>query len=121
MAEGFLRHYASARYDVQSAGTSPKGEVHPLAIQVMRESGIDISRQHPKRLADVLGGKPVRHLIIVCGEAEISCPRSIPGVTERVFWPFDDPGRLAGSSEEKVAEFRRVRDQIRRRVVEWLK
>jgi arsenate reductase (thioredoxin) len=122
MAEGFLRHYARDRYDIGSAGTEPKEGVHPLAIQVMKEAGIDISRQHPKKLSEAVGGKPIRHLIIVCGEAEASCPRSTtPNVTERHFWPFDDPAQLAGSAEEKLDEFRRVRDQIRRRVVEWLK
>lgn len=121
MAEGFLRHYARDRYDIQSGGTHPKPGVDPLAVQVMKEAGIDISHQHPKRLSDVVGGKPVKHLIIVCGEAELSCPRNIPGVEKRVFWPFDDPAKLAGSAEEKVAEFRRVRDQIRRKIVEWLK
>ena len=121
MADGFLRQMAGDRFDVFSAGTDPKPEVHPLAVMVMQEAGVDISNQHPKDLKQYLGRMPVRHLIIVCSDAGESCPRVFPGMTERIFWPFDDPAKFVGSSEETVAEFRRVRDQIRTRVREWLK
>jgi arsenate reductase len=120
MAEGLLRHYGGDRFEVHSAGTNPQGEVHPLATQVMAEIGLDISAQRPKGLKGILGRLPVRYLIIVCSGANESCPVAFPGVLHRLFWPFDDPAAFAGSPEETVAEFRRVRDQIRDRVEQWL-
>lgn len=121
MAEGFLRHYAADRFEVYSAGTDPKDEVHPLAVQVMAEIGIDISQQHPKGIREFLGRLPVRYLIIVCGGANESCPTVFPGMRERLYWPFDDPAAFRGSPEETLAEFRRVRDEIQSRIVDWLK
>src|SRR5947207_11276540 len=87
MAEGFSRHYASDRFNAHSAGTEPKDEIHPLAIQVMQEIGIDLAGQHPKGLKGILGRLPVRYLIIVCGGANESCPVTFPGVLKRLFWP----------------------------------
>lgn len=121
MAEGFFREYASDRFDVYSAGTEPKREVHPLAVEVMRDLGIDISQQRPKDVKEFLGRLPVRYLIIVCSGANENCPRIFPGLTERLFWPFDDPAQFKGSPEATLAEFRRVRDEIKNRVLEWLK
>lgn len=120
MAEGFLREYAGERFNVNSAGTEPKGEIHPLAMQVMDEIGIDVSGQHPKGLKEFLGRLPVRYLIIVCDGADESCPRIFPGLVERIFWPFDDPARFEGSPEATLIEFRMVRDEIRDRIVSWL-
>lgn len=120
MAEGFLREYAGERFNVYSAGTEPKDEIHPLAVQVMAEAGIDISRQHPKGLKEFLGRLPVRYLIVVCDAANESCPRIFPGMAERLFWPFDDPAAFKGSPEETAAEFRRVQDEIRERILAWL-
>ncbi len=121
MAEGFLRELAGDKFRVHSAGTEPKHEVHPLAVRVMSEIGVDISTHWPKGLQEFLGRIPVRHLIIVCGGADQSCPRIFPGLSERLYWPFDDPAHFEGTPEETLAEFRRVRDEIRARVVEWLK
>jgi len=121
MAEGFLRQLAGDRFNVFSAGTEPKDEVHPLAIEVLAEVGIDISRQHPKSVKEFLGRLPVRYLIIVCDGANESCPRIFPGLVERLFWPFDDPAKFAGTPAATIAEFRRVRDAIRERIVQWLK
>lgn len=121
MAEGFLRELAGERYDVYSAGTEPKDNVHPLAVEVMSELRIDISGQHPKDLKEFLGRLSVRFLIIVCSGADQNCPRIFPGLSERLFWPFDDPVQFEGSPEETITEFRRVRDQIKHRIIEWLK
>lgn len=121
MAEGFLRRLAADRFDVYSAGTDPKSEVHPLAVQVMSEAGVDITDQKPKDLRQFLGKMPVGHLIIVCGGADQSCPRAIPGLGERLYWPFDDPAHFQGTPEETLAEFRRVRDQIQTKIATWLK
>ena len=114
MAEGFLRHLGGDRFDVYSAGTEPKGAVHPLAVRVMAEEGIDIAGQQPKHLREFLGRLSVRYLIIVCSGADESCPRIFPGMAERLYWPFDDP------AESGISEFRRVRDEIKSRIAEWL-
>lgn len=119
MAEGFLREYAGDKYDPHSAGTEPKDEVHPLAVRVMAEVGIDISKQHPKPSRDYLGHLPVRHLIIVCNKANMTCPRVWPGILSRSYLPFDDPAEFEGSEAEWLAEFRRVRDQIGEAMHQW--
>jgi arsenate reductase len=118
MAEGYLRAFAGDRLAVYSAGLSPKERVHPLAVQVMAEDGVDISAQHPKDLGEFLGRLPVTFLIIVCNKAEESCPRLFPGTGQRLFWPFDDPDKYEG--QEASQEFRRVRDQIKQRIRSWL-
>jgi arsenate reductase len=112
MAEGFLKRYGGEEYVVHSAGTEPAAQVHPLAVQVMDEIGIDISQQRPKALANYLGHIPVRHLIIVCDKANGSCPRIWPGTLSRTYLPFDDPAAFEGTAEETLEEFRRVRDLI---------
>ena len=120
MAEGFLRRFADQRYDVFSAGTEPKEEVHPLAVKVMVEDGIDISAQRPKNLTTYLGHIKVRYLIIVCGGANEACPRIWPGMQERLYWPFDDPAAFQGSEPETLVEFRRVRNEIKQHILDWL-
>jgi arsenate reductase len=120
MAEGLLRHYAGDRFDVYSAGTVPKGEVHPLAVRVMDEIGIDISGQRPKSLEHYLGRLAIQHLIIVCDGANASCPSIWPMMQQRHYWPFDDPAAFVGDDEQTLDEFRRVRDEIRGRLLEWL-
>ena len=120
MAEGFLRSLAGDRFDVYSAGTEPKGEVHPLAVRVMNELGVDISQQQPKDLRVFLGRLPVRYLIVVCSSANENCPQFFPGLAERLYWPFDGPAEFKGTPEDRLAEFRQVRDEIRERLIEWL-
>ena len=120
MAEGYLRHYAAGRFNAYSAGTDPKEEVHPLAVQVMAEEGIALAGQRPKNLKEYLGRVGLRYLIIVCGDADRSCPRTWPGVLQRLYWPFDDPAAFVGSREETLDEFRRVRDEIKERILTWL-
>ena len=120
MAEGLLRHYAGDRFEVFSAGTDPKGEVHPLAVRVMDEIGIDISGQRPKLLERYLGRLAIQHLIIVCDGANASCPSIWPMMQQRHHWPFDDPAAFAGDEAQTLDEFRRVRDEIRERLIEWL-
>jgi arsenate reductase len=112
LAEGFLRASAGEVLDVQSAGSKPAGHVHPLAIQVMEEVGIDISNHRSKHLNEFLGGT-VETVITVCGNADQACPM-FPGQVNRHHWGFDDPAKAEGSEPEKLAVFRRVRDEIRR-------
>jgi arsenate reductase (thioredoxin) len=110
MAEGILRAAAADLIDVHSAGSKPAGYVHPKAIQVMQEIGIDISKHTSKHMNDFLGGK-IATVITVCGNADQACP-IFPGQVNRYHWGFTDPAHAQGTEEEILAEFRRVRDQI---------
>jgi len=112
MAEGILRAAAGEILDVQSAGSKPAGQVHPLAIQVMQEIGIDISAHRSKSWSE-FSQVPVETVITVCGTLDQGCP-IFPGQVNRHHWPFDDPAHATGTDEEKLAVFRRVRNEIRR-------
>ncbi|NBW86993.1 MAG: arsenate reductase ArsC [Planctomycetia bacterium] len=112
LAEGILRQAAGDLVEVASAGSKPAGYVHPLAIRALGEIGIDISAHTSKHLNDFTA-RPVETVITVCGNADQVCP-VFPGQMNRHHWPFDDPAHATGSEEEKMAVFRRVRDEIRR-------
>ena len=112
LAEGILARALGDGFDVQSAGSKPAGYVHPLAIQVMKEIGIDLSGHRSKHLGEFLQA-PVETVITVCGNADQACPR-FPGQLNRYHWGFDDPAHATGSDDEKLAVFRRVRDEIRK-------
>jgi len=120
MAEGFLQKLGGNRFDVYSAGTEPAERVHPLAIEVMAEKGIDIADHKPKNIGAYLGRIPVKHLIIVCDGASEKCPGVFPGMMNRMFWPFDDPARFVGSDAAELEKFRTIRDQIESRIKQWL-
>jgi arsenate reductase (thioredoxin) len=111
MAEGTLRKAVGDFVEVQSAGSMPAGYVHPMAIEVMKELGIDISSHTSKHMNEFLDHQ-VDTVITVCGNADQACPR-FPGQVNRYHWGFDDPARAQGTEEEIYAEFRRVRDQIK--------
>ena len=117
MAEGLLRHEAGDRFEVHSAGTKPS-MVRPEAIAVMKEVGIDISG-HRSKSVDEFAGQDLDYVITVCDNARESCPL-FPGNTARMHWPFQDPAAVQGSDEERRAEFRKVRDQIHRRIMVFL-
>jgi arsenate reductase len=112
LAEGILRQAAGDLVEVASAGSKPAGYVHPLAIRALGEIGIDISAHTSKHLNEFTA-RPVETVITVCGNADQACP-VFPGQMNRHHWPFDDPAHATGSEEEKMAVFRRVRDEIRR-------
>ncbi len=112
MAEGFLRAAAGGLVEVHSAGSKPAGYVHPVAIQVMQEVGIDISRHVSKSMHDFMD-RPITTVITVCGRADQACP-VFPGQVNRHHWDFDDPARATGTTEEILARFRQVRDEIGR-------
>jgi arsenate reductase len=112
MAEGLLRAAAGDLLTVHSAGSKPAGYVHPKAIAVMRELGIDISLNRSKSLNEFLDGS-ITTVITVCGNADQACP-TFPGKVFRYHWGFDDPAHATGTEAEILAEFRRVRDEIRR-------
>lgn len=109
MAEGYLRHVAGEDYEVMSAGTAPVG-LNPLAVEVMREIGIDISRQTSKNVSALLGTS-IPFVVTVCDRARESCP-VFPGAFRLLHWSFDDPAAVEGPREEKLAAFRLVRDEI---------
>ena len=114
MAEGLLRSLAGGRFEVFSAGSKPTGQVHPLAIEAMREVGVDISKHESKSL-DVFAGQKFDYVITVCDNAREACP-NFPGAAKQLHWSFDDPAHAAGTDEQKMRVFRRVRDEIRHRI-----
>ena len=113
IAEGLLRNLTSEQFEVCSAGTE-RTRVQPLAIQAMREIGIDISGHRSKTL-DEFAGEQFDYVITVCDRANESCP-IFPGTTERIHWSFDDPTAATGSEEQKLRAFRTVRDAIQQRL-----
>jgi arsenate reductase (thioredoxin) len=113
MAEGWLRHYAGDRAEVFSAGTKPAG-LNPMAVAVMRESGVDIS-SHRSKPVDELAKVDFLFVITVCDAAREQCP-VFPGALYQLHWSFDDPAGATGSEEERLVVFRRVRDEIAEQV-----
>ena len=111
LAEGLLRHAAGDLFEVHSAGSKPAGYVHPKAIAVMKEIGIDISGHRSKHMNEFLDRK-IDTVIAVCGNADQACPM-FPGQVNRYHWGFDDPAHAQGTEEEILNVFRRVRDQIK--------
>ncbi|MBI5426297.1 MAG: arsenate reductase ArsC [Opitutae bacterium] len=112
MAEGVLRAAAGDVVAVHSAGSKPAGYVHPKAIEVMREIGIDLSAHTSKHMKEFMH-TPITTVITVCGVADQACP-IFPGQVNRHHWRFDDPAHATGTDAEVLAEFRRVRDEIRK-------
>jgi arsenate reductase len=117
MAEGLVNHFLGDRFAAFSAGTEATG-VNPLAARVLREIGIDISSQRSKTL-DEFDGQSFDYVISLCSDANARCPLFMGGV-RRLHMGFDDPSRLTGSEEEVLPEYRRVRDEIHRRLTDLL-
>lgn len=117
MAEGLLRHDGGAAFEVFSAGVEPS-HVRPQAIEAMREIGIDISGQRSKSV-DEFAGQEFDYVITVCDNANERCP-VFPGKVERIHWSFDDPAAAAGDEAGRLVVFRRVRDEIRERLREFI-
>ena len=119
MAEALLRHHASDRFDVFSAGLRPR-PVHPMTHRVMDEIGIDTSGQSSKPISQFFGKRTIQYAIVVCEQANQNCPRLYPFALHVLYWPFDDPVAFVGSEAEQLEEFRRVRDQIDARIQAWI-
>lgn len=117
MAEGFLKSFDAA-LDIQSAGTSPALRVHPKAIAVMKEVGIDLSRAFPKSVDRFLD-QTFDYVITVCDHARETCPVFMGKVNHRMHIGFDDPAEATGTDAEVTSEFRRVRDEIRKRFTQF--
>ena len=119
MAEAFLNDICGDHFEAHSAGLEP-GTLNPLAVEAMRETGIDISQNQTQSVFDVFkSGELFAYVITVCDETSAeSCP-IFPGVTTRLHWSFSDPAALEGSREERLAGTREIRDQIRERIEMW--
>jgi len=118
-AEGLVNHYLGDEWKAYSAGTDPAGHMHPLAVQAMSELGIDISRQRSKS-ADEFRDKEFDTVVTVCDDdAENYCLVWL-GHGHRIHIGFQDPARATGSDEERLAVFRRVRDEIHREIFHLL-
>ena len=118
MAEGLLRALGGERFEAASAGTEST-RVHPLAIQVMGETGINLDG-HSSKTFDRFLAQTWDYVITVCDSANESCP-VFPAAATRLHWSFPDPSRAAGTEQEQLAVFRDVRDAIRSRLEEWLR
>jgi arsenate reductase len=119
MAEAFLNRACASRFTALSAGIEP-GTLNPIAVEAMREKGIDISGHMTKSVADMLAsGTAFAYVITVCDETSAErCP-TFPGRTTRLHWGFADPSALQGTPAEKLARTRTIRDEIAKKVAEW--
>jgi len=118
MAEGWWRHLAGDDWDVFSAGTRPRRHVHPVAVEVMAERGVDISGQRPKSL-DAFADRPFDVVLTVCSSAEAECP-VFPNAARREHWPLDDPVIAGDDPQRQLAVFRRLRDELADRIRAYL-
>jgi len=118
MAEAWLRQLGGERFTVFSAGLEPH-RVNPFTIQVMEETGYDMSDHRSKHLEEFIGKIDFDYLITVCGNADERCP-VFPGMGTRIHWPFEDPAAYQGTDEEKLAFFQNIRDQIQAKIQDWL-
>ena len=119
MAEGFVKR-ALPDAEVHSAGTFPASQVHPLAVKVMREKGIDLIGHTPKSVDQFLS-QAFDYVITVCDDANESCPMFLGKVNHRVHLGCEDPAKATGSDEHILSEFRRIRDQIETTFTEFVR
>jgi len=115
MAEGWVGARLGGRWEARSAGTRPADRVHPLAVRAMQEAGVDISHGRPDHV-DAYVRDSWDLVVTVCDSAHETCPH-FPRPVERLHMSFDDPAAAAGSDDEKMAVFRRVRDEIAARLI----
>jgi len=113
IAEGLFRHYYREECNVYSAGSEPR-EIHPMSVQVMAESGIDISKHRSKSLKE-FEGEEMDYVITVCGEGQFTCP-FFAGGKEYIHKSFEDPSAFEGTEKEKIEQFRVVRNELKK----WL-
>ena len=118
MAEGFLKSFDPAM-EVFSAGTDPSNHVHPKAVEVMKEKGIDLTGHYPKKVDEFLG-ESFDYVITVCGHAKENCPVFLGEVKQHLHIGFEDPAEVTGTEEEILEEFRRIRDEILERMKVFL-
>jgi arsenate reductase len=119
IAEAFVRRYAGDRFEAYSAGLEPR-PIHPFTLRVMEEIGYDLSGHRSKDVTEYLGKQHFGYLITVCSDAEARCPTAFPGVSQRLYWPIQDPAAFEGSEEETLEKFRQARNEIAARIKTWL-
>jgi arsenate reductase len=121
MAEAFLNALGGDRFKAESAGLEP-GTLNPVVVEAMREIGLDISHNKTKSAFELFKkGKLFHYVITVCDEASAErCP-TYPGQMKRLHWSFKDPAAIKGSSEEKLARTREIRDEIKAKIEGWLR
>lgn len=117
MAEAFVRSF-DRNLNVFSAGTNPASNVHPKAVAVMTEAGLDLSNHYPKNVDEFLD-KEFDFVITVCDHAKETCPVFIGNVKKHLHIGFEDPAEATGTEEEILDEFRRIRDQIKNQFYEF--
>ncbi|MCX8082487.1 MAG: arsenate reductase ArsC [bacterium] len=118
MAEAFLKKIAGDRFEVESAGLNP-GTINPLAVEVMKEVGIDISGNKTQSVFELYKkGKRYHYVITVCDKGN-RCP-VFPNTLQTLHWNFDDPAKFEGSYEEKLEQMRKLRDAIKQKIEEWV-
>jgi len=121
MAEAFLKKIGGERFEVESAGLEP-GMLNQIVVEVMKEIGIDISDNKTKSVFDFYKqGKLYNYVFTVCDESKAETCPIFPGVTKNIHWGFTDPSSFTGSHEEKLAGTRKVRDEIKHKIEEWVK
>ncbi|HCO24019.1 MAG TPA: low molecular weight phosphatase family protein [Gimesia maris] len=118
MAEELWENLGAGEWQAESAGSNPSGYVHPLAIEAMKELDIDLSQNTSKHLKQFTD-QQFDLVVTVCDNAKESCP-VFNGATQTLHWPFDDPADATGSDEEKMKMFRRVRDEIKTKIQNYL-
>ncbi len=118
MAEALWEKLTAGKWEARSAGSKPAGYVHPLAIDAMKELDVDLSNATSKSLERFLED-PFDLVVTVCDNAKEACP-VFPGATRVLHWPFDDPADATGNHEQKMACFRRVRDEIEAKISAYL-
>src|SRR5690606_24125188 len=119
MAEALLKHHAGDKYAVHSAGLRPS-TVNPMTVRVLKEMNLDTSACAAKDFGSFLGKAPIHYGIVVCDQAHQDCEQIFPFALQRLFWPFEDPAAFAGSQQKRLAKFREVRDDIDKRIQQWL-
>jgi arsenate reductase len=119
MAEAFLNQICGAEFEAHSAGLEP-GKLNPIVVEAMGEIGLDLSGHQTKAVTDFIkSGETFSYAITVCDQASAErCP-IFPAATTRLHWSFPDPSSFQGTHEEKLAQTRKVRDMIERKVAQW--
>jgi arsenate reductase len=121
MAEGLLRKLAGDRFEVYSAGTAPTA-LHPLAVRVMAEVGVDLVGHYAKSVTEFLGRMNPAYVIFVCENARRTCPTTFPATGATMLaWPIDDPAEAQGDERTRLLAFRKARDELTARIQAWLR
>lgn len=120
MAEGWLRHLASDRFEVESAGLEP-GKLNPFVVEAMKNAGVDISHHTPKDVHEIAkSGRHFDYVVAVCDkEAAERCPL-FPGGAVKLHWSFPDPSAATGDPSQKLQVASDVRDAIKAKIKEWI-